>query len=58
MKLHIVSDGTPHGTRVTNEKGEAIEGIQGITWTIGLNNRAQVLLDIRGVTVDVEGEKP
>lgn len=32
MRLQIMSDGTPHGTRVTDEYHKPIEGVTAISW--------------------------
>lgn len=33
MKIKVVSDGTPEGTKVVDENNEALEGLAAVKWT-------------------------
>jgi hypothetical protein len=51
MRLLIMSDGTPHGTRVTDEYRKPIEGVTAIKWkqTIGESPVIQLTLSTADV---------
>ena len=60
LKVHIVSDGTPLGTHITNaDTGEAITNVIAIRWSAGVDSPSIItmsLVDARGSTIDVVGE--
>lgn len=54
MRIRIVSDGTPHGTRVEDiDTGDRLRYIQAIGWEIGMDGLATALLRIRNVPINV-----
>lgn len=57
MKLRIVSDGTTYGTKVVDERGERIEGVTFVGWTIKAGASATAVLHLRGVGADVAGDR-
>lgn len=58
MKLKIISDGTPIGTRVFAEDGETVEDVERITWGVSVKDKtAKARITLRNVAVDVIGEK-
>lgn len=57
MKVKIISDGTPPGTRVVNaDTGEPIEHVTAIEWKIDVRDLATAVIRLRDVDVDVVGE--
>jgi len=57
MKLHIISDGTPQGTKVLDENDKVIERITKVSWSINAEDGlARVVLEVVKVRVDVVGE--
>jgi hypothetical protein len=54
MKLKIVSDGTPTGTRLLTEDGNYIEGVRSIHWEIGVDKVASAIVDIVLVPAELE----
>lgn len=58
MKIKIVSDGTVGHTRVFHaETGEELENVRKAHWwAIGGENTAEVMLEIFGVPVEIEGK--
>ncbi len=59
MRLRLVSDGTPHGTRVMDQHGRMIEGVQKvqITYDIDKNALGKMVLEIVAFDCDVEIEE-
>ena len=53
MRLRIVSDGTSHGTKVTDENGVVVENIEEITWQ---SDRALGLVMARLILKQVEAD--
>lgn len=58
MKLRIVSDGTAHGTIITNaETGEIVENCTSLHWYISRNAQAAIVtVTFREMEVDLVGE--
>jgi hypothetical protein len=57
MKIKIVSDGTPRGTRVVNaETGEKIERVKAVSWKIGLDQVATATIEVVLPPCDVIAE--
>lgn len=56
MKLKIVSDGTYHGTKITNEHGELIENISALSifWETKPGDVARASIDVTMSTCDIE----
>jgi hypothetical protein len=58
--LKIVSDGTPHGTKVYNQDDEGnvseVKYIQSVEWKISMDGLAEVLIKAVKVPVEVSGE--
>lgn len=55
MKVSIVSDGTPRGTRITDDQGRPIEGVVAARWDIGVDQPAEVRIDLSFITLDADG---
>ncbi len=57
MKLRVVSDGTPHSTRILDEAGNELEGVTKLSVEIdverGMN---EVHVTFWGLEIDVKGE--
>lgn len=49
MKLQIVSDGTPRGTKVTDEEGRFLERVQSIHWEIRQGSFSHVTIELLDV---------
>lgn len=58
MKLTITSDGTPLGTKVTDEAGRLIQGVQEVTFNITVDGTGEVVIRLHptAVKLAVEGE--
>lgn len=57
MKIKIVSDGTPKGTRVNNaETGELLTGVLAVEWAITSHGGAIAKLTLRDVEVKLIGQ--
>lgn len=57
MKVKIVSDGTPKGTKVVDiETGEVIENITRIFWEVSLDSLAKAHIEIADCEIEVEAE--
>lgn len=53
MKVKIISDGTPAGTRLINmETGEPIMGITKIVFSVDKDNMAKVSVDFTGIPIE------
>lgn len=57
MRLRIISDGTPQGTRVLDGNGRMIKGIASVTWNVDASGRAKATLTFNNVAVDVIGHE-
>ena len=57
MRLRIISDGTPQGTKVLDGNGRLIKGISQVTWSVEYGKRASATLTFNNVDVDVIGEE-
>lgn len=58
MKVKIISDGTPRGTKVVNvETGEIVENVTRIFWDIGIDRLATAHIEVLKCEVDIEIEK-
>lgn len=56
MKLGIISDGTPGGTKVINvATGEAVENVVAVAWSITADIKSQGVIYIDYVEADIEG---
>lgn len=54
MKLKIISDGTPAGTRVLTEHGDEIEGIQLLSWSVNcMDEGAEATIHLWGVPCEI-----
>lgn len=57
MKVHIKSsDGTPHGTKITDENGKDIDGVTRVTWRAAVNDINRAEIELLFVDMDVQGE--
>jgi len=57
MKIKLISDGTPKGTRVLNaETGEPIQGVRRAAWAVEIDQPAVVTLDFVLAEVDLTGD--
>jgi hypothetical protein len=58
MKIKIVSDGTPMGTKVVNaETGEAIKGVCGVSWSLSDNRSiGRAIVEFALVPVELVGD--
>jgi hypothetical protein len=56
MKLKIVSDGTPTGTRVEDETGNRIENVTSIDWWIGVDFVARCKIGFTMTELEVDGD--
>lgn len=56
MKVKIVSDGTPHGTRITDETGNPIEYVDSIDWEMRMDRLATATVRFVAIPVEVEAE--
>lgn len=54
-KLRLVSDGTPHGTRLTTEDGTLIKGVQAVEWKIEVGGFARATVEILALAAEVVG---
>jgi hypothetical protein len=56
--ISIISDGTPHGTKVTvQDTGKAIAYVQSIDWHLDVNGVATVTLVIKKVPIELKVEE-
>lgn len=53
MKLKIVSDGTPKGTKVFDELGQ-VERVRNITWSIDAGGLSMAIIELVGVSLETE----
>ena len=53
MKLRIVSDGTVAGTRVETEDGQAVAGVQYISYNVGVDQIPEALIAISGISCEL-----
>lgn len=57
MKLKIVSDGTPMGTKVVNAvTGEEVEGIVSVTWRITADDVSLANIELQKLPVELIGK--
>jgi len=56
MKIKIISDGTPLGTKVLDENGIEITGICEVTWFIYPDGPARARLTFANVEIEAIGE--
>ena len=56
MKILIMSDGTPTGTRVTDEFHKPIEGVCAVSWSQKVGELPVVEITMRTAMVAVSGE--
>lgn len=57
MKVRVVSDGTPAGTRVEDiETGDLLRGVAAVAFEIGIESTATVLLRVKNVPVNIVGD--
>ena len=57
MKLKIISDGTPGGTKVIDiASGELIENVSRVFWDIDVHKASTAHIEVRKCEVDVEIE--
>lgn len=56
MKLRIVSDGTPVGSRVETEDGVPVDGVMAVAWTIEAGQMARAVVTLLRVPVELVGE--
>jgi len=55
MKLKIVSDGTPQGTRVLTHQGEEVSNVTLVHWTCS-SEGTTCLIELHGVETQLVGE--
>lgn len=58
MRLLIMSDGTPHGTRVTDEYHKPIEGVVAISWKQTLGEAPVIQLTLNTAQVGLMVNDP
>ena len=56
MKLKIVSDGTPSGTKLVTETGEVIEGVLLVSWSMSTDEDAVVMAELQRVPCEIVTE--
>lgn len=56
MRLRIVSDGTPAGTKVLDEEGRRLRNVKAIAWGIDTDGMARLRIEVAAVPVDLIGE--
>jgi hypothetical protein len=57
MKVKIISDGTPRGTRVVDTAtGEPLYQVRAVTWACEARGTAKAILELVGVEIEVIGE--
>jgi hypothetical protein len=56
VRLRIVSDGTPRGTRVEDQDGREVWGVVGVVWSIKVGRFAKASIRLVDVPVVVEGD--
>ena len=56
MRLRVISDGTPDGTKVVSaESGEDIEGVVAVTWSMYPQvEKTEVILVVDDVSCDIQ----
>ena len=53
MKVKIISDGTPRGTKLVNaETGEKLEGVTSVEWHISVDRLSEAVIMMRGVPIE------
>lgn len=53
MRLRIVSDGTPDGTRVVDERGHPLHGVASVVWQMERDRTVTATITIREVEADL-----
>ena len=58
MRVKIISDGSPMGTRIVDPAtGKQIENVRRVSWSLGVDDLCAVAtLELVDVPVEVEGE--
>src|SRR4051794_6150756 len=57
MRIQIISDGTPGGTRVVDvDTGDELRYVQAIAWECSVRGLATVMLRVKNVPINVVGE--
>ncbi|MBT0666332.1 hypothetical protein KI809_18650 [Geobacter pelophilus] len=57
MKIKIISDGTPMGTRILDESGNPMKNVIAASWELQANDKlATVKLELIDVSVELEGD--
>ena len=57
MKIKIVSDGTPAGTKVVHaDTGETVEGVQMINFMASVDGQCEALMSVVGVQCEIYTE--
>lgn len=57
MKLKIVSDGTPAGTRLEDEHGNGVDGVTSLSWEMDAEfQEAAVRVELARIPVELAGE--
>lgn len=55
MRLKIVSDGTANGTRITDEDGRMLEGVQSVAWECHVKRHfGLAVITVNGVELDAD----
>lgn len=54
MRVRVVGDGSPRGTRVENaETGELVEGVQGVTIRLGVTQKPSCVIEVKRPSFDL-----
>jgi len=57
MKVEIISNGTPEGTKIVNvETGEILEQVQRIDWNVAIGKLATAKIELIEIPVKLIGE--
>ena len=56
IKLKVISDGTPSGTKVVDSKtGEEIEGVRSVEWSIAFNEFSVTKIELGESSIEAIG---
>lgn len=57
MNVHIVSDGNPYNTKITDDNGEPIKGVVKATWEISMEG-SKLTLEFENFGYNITIDKP
>jgi hypothetical protein len=52
MKLKIISDGTPKGTKVVDEMGNRVEYVQSVQWSVKVGELSRATIEILDIPIE------